>query len=70
MKKFLLCYLYIILNVGVPPQRLAFFVGHDFAIWTVSIEMVISCFFLVPRSHQVPYNKQLTDLDCSSCAGE
>ena len=47
-----------------------FFLGQDFAIWTVSIEPVIGCFFfcfskagqLKASMARVPYNKLLTNL--------
>ena len=55
-----------------------FFLGRDFAIRTVSMEMVISCvFFLFLKADKlktsmvrVPYNKLLTNLVSSSRTGE
>ena len=38
--------------------------------WTGSMTMVIRCLFLVFKIHQVPYNKPLTNLACSSCTGK
>ena len=43
-----------------------FFLGRDFVIKAVSMEMVISHVFLA----QVPYNKLLTDQACSSPSGK
>ena len=53
-----------------------FFLGQDFAIRTVSMEMVISCVFFVFESRQIqskhglPHNKLLTNLASSSRPGE
>ena len=54
-----------------------FFLGLYFAIWTISMEMVISCVFFILKAGkfktsiaQVPYNKLLTNLACSSRTGE
>ena len=50
-----------------------FFLGRDFAIRTVSVEMVISCVFLSRQTQsmvRVPYNKLLTNLASSSRTGK
>ena len=56
-----------------------FFLGQDFAIWTISMEMVVSCVFFVFESQQIRnkhglcaifYNKLLTNPASSRRTGE
>ena len=68
---------HIIIWQGKSERSDWFFLGQDFAIRTVSVEMVISCVFLFSKAGKlktsivrVPYNKLLTNLASSSCTGE
>ena len=67
----------IIIWQGKPVRSDWFFLGQDFAIRTISMEMVISCVFLFSKAGKftttmarVPYNKLLTNLSSLSRIGE